>query len=59
MTRARRKYACPACGKPLYVVFDAEERKLAMVAITCPHPDCGGTIRAEMPPGYFAEPADS
>ena len=30
-----------------------------MVAITCPHPDCGGTIRAEMPPGYFAEPADS
>ena len=59
MTRARRKYSCPTCGRPLYVVFDAEEKGLAMVAITCPRPECDGSVRAEMPPGYYAEPAEA
>ena len=58
MTRARKKFNCSKCMKDFYVIFDAENPRIAMAEVSCPRPECGrGSVRVELPHDYHAEPA--
>jgi len=57
MSEVRRRFDCPKCKKPFWLIFNGDETLGGLGEVRCPR-DCDGSVRVELPRDYRTEPGD-